>query len=146
MATRTSEARWEGNLRDGRGTVKLGSGMLEGPYSFASRFESGQGTNPEELIGAAHAGCFSMAFSAGLSRASYSPVSIHTTASVTVEAVADGHQITQINLETEAEVPGIDNETFLRLAQAAKEGCPVSKALAAVPKITLNAKLLTPAH
>jgi len=145
MATRTAAAIWEGNLRDGRGTVKLGSGMFEGAYSFASRFESGQGTNPEELIAAAHAGCFSMAFSAGLNRANYSPVRIQTTASVTVEMVGDGHQITEINLQMEAEVPGIDNETFLRLAEAAKTGCPVSKALAAVPKITLDARLLAPA-
>jgi osmotically inducible protein OsmC len=141
MATRTSEAEWKGNLKDGRGTMKLGSGAFEGSYSFASRFEEGKGTNPEELIGAAHAGCFSMALSAGLEAAGYEPKSVHTTAKVHLEKVGDGFAITRIDLNTEADVPGIDDPKFQEQAKAAKEGCPVSKALAAT-EITLEAKLV----
>ena len=141
MAVRISEAEWKGNLREGQGTMKLGSGAFEGRYSFPSRFESGQGTNPEELIGAAHAGCFSMALSAGLSKAGFTPTRVHTTAKVHLEQVEGGFAITKIELATEAQIPGIDNPTFQQQAAAAKKGCPVSKALAGTA-ITLTAKLV----
>ena len=141
MATRTAEAFWEGTLREGAGRVKLGSGAFEGPYSFRSRFEEGTGTNPEELIGAAHAGCFSMALSAGLSRAKLTPRRIHTTARVHLENVDGSFRLTRIELDTEAEVPGLDAKAFAEHAETAKKTCPVSVALAAVP-ITLNARLV----
>ncbi len=141
MITRTAKAQWNGGLKDGNGTVKLGSGAFEGQYSFSTRFENGTGTNPEELIGAAHAGCFSMAFSAGLGKAGFSPKSIKTTAKVNFDKVGDGFEITSIDLDTEADIPGIDQKTFMEHAEAAKANCPVSKALAG-PKITLQAKLL----
>jgi len=141
MATRTGHAIWEGTLKDGKGTMKLGSGAFEGPYSFASRFENGNGTNPEELIGAAEAGCFSMALSLGLSNAGYSPKRISTTASVHIEKVGDGFKITSIDLKTEAEVPGIDEKTFIEQAEATKKNCPVSLALAGT-EINLQAKLV----
>jgi osmotically inducible protein OsmC len=140
MITRTAQAQWNGGLKDGKGTVKLGSGAFEGQYSFSTRFENGKGTNPEELIGAAHAGCFSMAFSAGLGKAGFSPKSIKTTAKVNFDKVGEGFEITSIDLETEADIPGIDQKTFLDQAEAAKRGCPISKALAG-PKITLRARL-----
>ncbi len=141
MVTRTAEAVWEGNLKEGKGTMSLGSGAFEGQYSFASRFEQGEGTNPEELIGAAHAGCFSMALSLGLAKDGFEPERIHTTAKVKLEKVDDGFKITHITLNTEGKVPGISKEKFQEHAQAAKEGCPVSKALEGV-EIDLNAKLL----
>ena len=128
-------------MRDGRGTMKLGSGAFDGAYSFGTRFEEAPGTNPEELIGAAHAGCFSMAFSAGLGKAGFAPKRIHTTAKVYLEKVGEGFEITKIELATEAEVPGIDPATFQAQAEAAKKGCPVSKALT-VPKVVLSAKLV----
>ena len=140
MAVRKAEAEWTGNLREGKGRVKLGSGAYEGEYSFVSRFEDGKGTNPEELIGAAHAGCFSMALSAGLTKAGLSPKRIHTTAQVHLEKVGEAFEITRIELETEAEVPGLDEKAFLEHAEGAKKGCPVSKALAG-PKIELKARL-----
>jgi osmotically inducible protein OsmC len=141
MATRTAEAIWEGNLREGKGRVKLGSGAYEGAYSFRSRFEEGPGTNPEELIGAAHAGCFSMALSAGLTKAGFTAKRIHTTAKVQLEQVGDGFKITRIQLDTEAEVPNLDRKAFLEQAEGAKKNCPVSVALAGV-KISLNARLI----
>jgi osmotically inducible protein OsmC len=141
MAVRTSEAEWKGNLREGHGTMKLGSGAYEGSYSFASRFESGKGTNPEELIAAAHAGCYSMALSAGLSKAGFTPTRVHTTAQVHLEPVEGGFGITKIELHTEAQIPGINNDTFQQQAEAAKKGCPVSKALAGT-QIVLEAKLV----
>jgi lipoyl-dependent peroxiredoxin len=141
MAVRKAEAEWTGNLREGKGRVKLGSGAYEGEYSFVSRFEDGKGTNPEELIGAAHAGCFSMALSAGLTKAGLSPKRIHTTAQVHLEKVGEGFEITRIELDTEAEVPGVDEKAFLEHAENAKKGCPVSKALTG-PKIELKARLL----
>jgi osmotically inducible protein OsmC len=141
MAVRKSEAEWKGDLLKGQGTMKLGSGAFEGSYSFPSRFESGQGTNPEELIGAAHAGCFSMALSAGLGKAGFTPTRIHTTATVHLEKVGEGFAITRIELESEAQIPGIDDKTFQEQAEAAKKGCPVSKALAG-PQISLKAKLV----
>jgi lipoyl-dependent peroxiredoxin len=141
MPARTASAVWEGNLREGKGKMKLGSGAFEGAYSFTSRFEEGTGTNPEELIGAAHAGCFSMALSAGLGRSGFTPKRIQTTAKVHLIKADDGFKIGKIELETEAEVPQIDEKTFLEQAQGAKKSCPVSKALAGV-EIQLNARLV----
>ena len=138
MAVRSSQAEWQGNLRDGNGSMKLGSGMFEGPFTFASRFENGKGTNPEELIGAAHAGCFSMFLAALLSGDGYVPNSVKTTATV---HLGDGPTITKIELDCVADVPDIDAETFADYAVRAKEGCPVSKALAAVPEVVLDASL-----
>jgi osmotically inducible protein OsmC len=138
---RSSKAEWQGNLREGKGTVELGSGVFKGGYSFPSRFEDGTGTNPEELIAAAHAGCYSMALSAGLSKAGYNPTRVHTVAKVHLEKVGEGFEITTIELETEAEIPGIDEAAFAEQAEAAKIGCPISKALAG-PQIKLNARLL----
>jgi lipoyl-dependent peroxiredoxin len=140
MPARTANARWEGGLKDGKGNMRLGGGAFEGQYSFSSRFEDGVGTNPEELIAAAHAGCFSMALSAGLERAGHSPNSVETTAQVHLSPADGGFRISRIDLTTSADVPGIDADAFQQAAQAAKEGCPVSKALAAV-EITLDASL-----
>ena len=141
MAKRTASAVWEGTLREGKGTVKLGSGAFTGQYSFASRFEEGTGTNPEELIGAAHAGCFSMALAAGLTKAGLKPTRISTTANVSLEKVGEAFKITTIELDTEAEVTGIDQSAFLDHAESAKKNCPVSQALAGT-EIKLNAKLI----
>jgi lipoyl-dependent peroxiredoxin len=141
MAIRGASAVWEGSLKEGKGKVSLGSGAFEGPYSFASRFEEGKGTNPEELIGAAHAGCFSMALSAGLGRSGFTPKRIQTTAKVHLEKVGEAFRITRIELATEAEVPKIDAKAFQEQAEAAKKGCPVSAALAGVD-ISLNARLI----
>ena len=138
MTTRTSSAVWKGTLKDGAGTMKVASGAYEGPYTFASRFESGKGTNPEELIGAAHAGCYSMFLSALLSGAGLTPTSIATTATV---HLTEGPTISLIELNTEAVVPGIDEETFQAKALEAKQKCPVSKVLAGA-EIKLTAKLV----
>lgn len=141
MPARTANARWEGGLKDGKGSMRLGGGAFEGQYSFSSRFEEGVGTNPEELIAAAHAGCFSMAFSAGLERGGHSPNSVETEAKVHLSpADGGGFRISRIDLVTTADVPGIAEDAFQQAAEAAKEGCPVSKALSAV-EITLNATL-----
>jgi osmotically inducible protein OsmC len=140
MPTRTSSAEWQGNLKDGAGTMRLGSGAYEGSYSFVSRFESGTGTNPEELIAAAHAGCFSMALSNALAGAGHPPTSVRTTATVHLDKGAEGFGITRIDLDTVGEVPGIDEGEFIKLAEGAKAGCPVSRALSAVD-ITLTARL-----
>ena len=141
MPTRKAEAQWEGNLAEGQGNLKVGSGAFEGPYSFKSRFEEGQSaTNPEELIGAAHAGCFTMALIAALSRAGHKPTRVHTTAQVKLEKVGDAFSITKIDLDTEAEIPGIDDATFQQFARDAKQNCPVSKALAGTD-IALTARL-----
>jgi lipoyl-dependent peroxiredoxin len=141
MPTRKAEAQWEGNLAEGQGNLKVGSGAFEGPYSFKSRFEEGQSaTNPEELIGAAHAGCFTMALVAALSRAGHKPTRVHTTAQVKLEKVGDAFSITKIDLDTEAEIPGIDDATFQQFARDAKQNCPVSKALAGT-EIALTARL-----
>jgi osmotically inducible protein OsmC len=140
MPIRHAEARWEGKIQEGKGTMKLGSGAFEGNYSFKSRFEDGPGTNPEELIGAAHAGCFSMALSVLLGKAGYEPKHIETKAAVHIEKVGEGFKITQIDLETEAAVPGMDESEFKQKADEAKKGCPVSQALAGVD-ITLKAAL-----
>ena len=142
MPTRKAEAEWEGNLAEGSGRLKVGSGAFEGPYSFKSRFEEGQSaTNPEELLGAAHAGCFTMALTAQLSRAGIKPKRIHTEARVKLEKVGEAFTITQIELETEAEIPDVDDATFQKYAQDAKQNCPLSKALAATP-LSMTAKLL----
>jgi osmotically inducible protein OsmC len=129
MPERTAKAKWQGNLKDGNGTMKLGSGAFEGAYTFASRFENGRGTNPEELIGAAHAGCFSMSLAHGLSQAGYAPQGIETGARVTLSKARDGFQISSIVLHTEARVPGIDEKTLRKYAEEAKANCPVSRAL-----------------
>ena len=138
MSIRSAQAVWNGTLKEGQGTMKFGSGAFEGAYTYASRFEEGPGTNPEELIGAASAGCFSMFLSALISKAGFTPTSIQTTAKVHLEA---GPTIARIELTTEAEVPGLDEAAFQEHAAAAKINCPVSKALASV-EIVLNAKLV----
>lgn len=122
--------------------MKMASGAYEGAYSFSSRFEEGAGTNPEELIAAAHAGCYSMALSGDLGRAGYTPDEVHTTAQVHITRGDSGFRITRIHLIAEARVPGIDEATFQEQAQKAKKGCPVSQALGAVEEITLEATLL----
>ena len=140
MKTRTAEATWSGDLRQGKGKMRLGSGTCEMAYSFGTRMEDVAGTNPEELIGAAHAGCFSMAFSKALSQAGFAPVRIHTAARVQFGLVDGHYEIPRIELDMEAEVPGIDEAEFQRLAEAARDGCPVSKALAGTT-IALHARL-----
>jgi lipoyl-dependent peroxiredoxin len=143
MPTHKAEAEWKGSLSEGSGRLKVGSGAFDTPYSFKSRFEEGQSaTNPEELIGAAHAGCFTMALTAQLSRAQTPPARIRTDARVTLAKVGDAFAITRIELETEAQIPGIDDAAFQKLAQDAKQNCPVSKALAGTD-IHLKAKLIT---
>jgi lipoyl-dependent peroxiredoxin len=134
---RTATAHWEGDLRSGSGSMRLGSGAFEGPFSFKTRFEGAPGTNPEELLGAAHAGCFSMALSHGLAQAGKPPTSVDTKAVVTLEGVT----ITKIELATRAVVPGLSAAEFQAFADDAKANCIVSKALAAVP-ITLQATLI----
>jgi osmotically inducible protein OsmC len=141
MAVRKSEAVWRGNLREGKGTMTVGDNVFEGKFTFASRFEEGEGTNPEELIAAAHAGCFSMALSADLSKAGFQPEHVHTIAKVTLGKVDGKSRITNIHLTSEAKVPGISADEFQKYAQGAKEGCPVSNALKAVD-ITMDAKLI----
>lgn len=140
MPVRKAQAEWSGNLREGSGRMAFGS--FEGAYTFASRFEEGEGTNPEELIAAAHAGCFSMALANQLAQAGYTPRRVQTEARVHLEMTNDGPRITKIELDTEVEAPGLDEQTFQKYAEAAKEGCPVSKALAAVPAIELQARLV----
>lgn len=140
MPVRKAEAVWNKTLKDGNGKVKTESGALEAKYSFSSRFEEGTGSNPEELIGAAHAGCFSMAFALMLEQAGSTPEKIKTTAEVTIEKANDGFVIPKIVLHTEAQVHDIDEATFQEIAQKAKKGCPVSKALQG-PNIELNATL-----
>jgi osmotically inducible protein OsmC len=142
MPKRKAEARWDGSLETGQGTMRMASGSYEGPYSFQSRFEEGDGTNPEELIAAAHAGCFSMAFSGELGRAGHDPESVETNATVHIEKAGDGFAITRIVLDTRARVPGIEEEDFQRLAEAAKAGCPVSQALGGVGSIEVKAELM----
>jgi osmotically inducible protein OsmC len=141
MPVRHAEAVWEGTLREGRGTMKLGSGAFQGAYSFGSRFEDAAGTNPEELLGAAHAGCFSMAFSGDLGRAGYTPQRIHTTASVHIDRVDGGFKVTRVELESQAVVPGIDETEFLKIAEGAKQSCPVSQLFKGA-EIVLNARLV----
>jgi osmotically inducible protein OsmC len=142
MAIRTADAEWKGNLRQGDGHMKFGGGAFDGRYSFSSRFEEGPGTNPEELIAAAHAGCFSMALSADLEKAGFKPETINTTAKVRLEPVNGAATINRIELVTTAKVGGgIDNAKFQEIVQGTKANCPVSRALKAVSEITVSATL-----
>ena len=143
MPVRKASAEWTGTLREGKGSMKVASGAFEGPFSFGTRFEEVPGTNPEELIGAAHAGCFSMAFSADLGRSGFTPDFVRTTASVHLATGEGGTRINKIELNMEAKVPGIDNAKFQEIAEGTKKNCPVSKALSAVEEIVLNAKLVS---
>jgi lipoyl-dependent peroxiredoxin len=140
MPTRRSQAEWHGNLARGSGTMSLGSGAFEGSYSAASRFEEGEGTNPEELIAAAHAGCFSMALALGLSQAGHEPESVQTTAEVHLDKDDGGFSITRSDLTTEVKVEGLDDAEFQKHAEEAEKNCPVSRALGAI-EIGLDAKL-----
>lgn len=140
MAVRKARAEWKGGLEDGSGTMTLGSGAFSGEFGFKSRFENGPGTNPEELIGAAHAGCFSMAFSKVLGDAGFRPRSIRTEASVHLDRSDGGFSITRIELTNESQIDGIDESKFRELAETAKRNCPVSKVLAGA-EITLTARL-----
>ncbi|MEM6431486.1 MAG: OsmC family peroxiredoxin [Deinococcota bacterium] len=140
MPTRSASAVWEGNLAQGQGSLQTASGSVSGKYSFPSRFEDGTGTNPEELIAAAHAACYAMAFSHELSEAGFTPTKVNASAAVHLEQVPGGFAITKIDLTCEGDVPGIDDAKFQEIATAAKNGCPVSKALAG-PEISLNATL-----
>jgi lipoyl-dependent peroxiredoxin len=142
MTTRNASASWESDLKQGKGRITLGDDGFEMSYSFGSRFEDASGSNPEELIGGAHAGCFSMALAHALSEAGHPPTRVDTVARVHLEKSGDGFAIPKIELDTEADVPGIDDETFQRVAEDAKENCPVSKVLSGA-EITLRAKLLS---
>ena len=141
MPKRTSTAKWEGTLRDGEGTIGLGSGAWEGPYSARSRFEDAPESNPEELLAAAHAGCFTMALSLILGMQEYKPEKLETEATVHLKQKDGGYEIPQIDLVVRGRVPDIDQDEFEKHANTAKEVCPLSKALASVDEITLDAKL-----
>jgi len=141
MPNRKATASWNGSLPDGNGTMHLASGAYEGAYSAKSRFEDGDGTNPEELIAAAHAGCYSMALAGNLGRAGFEPENVATEATVTIERSGDGFKITAIRLETTATVSGIEPDKFQEVAAATKDTCPVSQALAAVETIEVDARL-----
>lgn len=136
----TARAHWEGDLKSGKGTIALGSGAFEGPYSFKTRFEGAPGTTPEELLGAAHAGCFTMALSLGLTLAGHPPTSLDTSAAVTLAKVGESFAITRIDLTLKGVVPGLSETEFQRLAEDAKSNCIVSRAISNVP-MTLDAKL-----
>ncbi|MDI6400821.1 OsmC family protein [Balneolaceae bacterium ANBcel3] len=140
MPKRKANAEWKGTLQDGNGTVALESGAFQGLYSFSTRFENEAGTNPEELIAAAHAGCFSMALSAELGKSGYNPESVKTDATVHLVKDDSGFSISEIDLDCDAHIPGIDEDTFLTFAEGAKKNCPVSKVLAGA-KINLTARL-----
>ena len=140
MPTRNASAKWEGGLKGGKGTYSGQTG-LGGQYNFSSRFEEGTGSNPEELLAAAEAACFSMALGAGLEKNGTPPTSVETKAACTVEKVGEGFTITKMALDVRAVVPNIDNETFQKIAAGTKEGCPVSRALKGNVQITLNATL-----
>jgi osmotically inducible protein OsmC len=141
MATRSGNAEWKGDLPSGSGTLTVGEGVFSGNYSFKSRFEEGEGTNPEELIAAAHAACFAMALSNMLSEAGHVPDSVKSSAKVLLRIVEGAPTIAQIDLTVEGSVPGLDEAGFTDFAEKAKAACPVSRALAAVPEINLTAKL-----
>ena len=140
MPTRNASAKWEGGLKGGKGSFSGQTG-LSGQYNFSSRFENGAGSNPEELLAAAEAACFSMALSAGLEGNGTPPTSVETKAACTIEKVGDGFQITKMALDVTAVVPNLEDAAFQKIAAATKEGCPVSKALKGIPEITLSAKL-----
>jgi lipoyl-dependent peroxiredoxin len=142
MTRRTSEAQWEGTLKDGKGRFWTGSGEVSGVYSFGTRFEEQEGTNPEELIGAAHASCFSMALAGDLEKAGHRPESVRTVATVSLRKGDAGYEITGVGLDAQAQVAGIEETEFQRIAEGTRVGCPVSKALAAIP-ITLQAALVS---
>jgi lipoyl-dependent peroxiredoxin len=143
MPKRKAEARWEGTLTEGQGVMKVASGAYEGPYSFQSRFEEGDGTNPEELIAGAHAGCFSMQFSADIARAGYEPESVETSATVHLDKLEEGgFGITRIDLDARARVQGIDADELREVAEGSKRNCPVSRALAAVETVNVNVELI----
>lgn len=141
MTTSTATATWEGGLRSGRGEFSAKSGAFQGSYSAATRFEGAKGTNPEELIAAAHASCLSMALSLGLEQAGTPPTRITTTASCSIDKVGDGFRITKMRLEVRGEVPGVDQAAFAKAAEAAKDGCPVSQALKGNVPFELDARL-----
>jgi osmotically inducible protein OsmC len=141
MPKRSASAVWNGSLTEGNGTMRMASGAYEGPYSFQSRFEEGDGTNPEELIAAAHAGCFSMALSAELGNLGHTPDSVETEATVHLDPVENGFAIKRIDLHTRVTAPGVPESDFKQAAEAAKKGCPVSLALEAVESIELDAEL-----
>jgi osmotically inducible protein OsmC len=142
MAVRNGSAEWRGDLQSGAGTVSVGDGVFEGQYSFASRFEEGTGTNPEQLIAGAHAACFSMALANILSQAGHAPESVSTKANIQLRNVDGAPTLTRVDLETEGRVPGIDQRQFQEYADQAKQGCPVSRALAGIPEIALTATLV----
>ncbi|GAA2713803.1 OsmC family protein [Micromonospora olivasterospora] len=141
MPIRTASARWQGDLAEGSGTVRTGKGGLQGNYSFKSRFEEGEGTNPEELIGAAHAACFSMALSKQLADAGATGTSVETTAKVHFDKTDAGMTVTRIDLETVGQAPGLDEAQFTKLAETAKENCPISRLLSPGAQISLTARL-----
>jgi osmotically inducible protein OsmC len=141
MTARNGTADWRGDVESGSGRITVGDGVFAGPYSFASRFEGGEGTNPEQLIAAAHAGCFTMALSLQLEQAGMKAESLETKSTVTLDKDGDGFTITACQLDLKAKIPGADKAAFDKAAAAAKEGCPVSKLFANNAKITLNAEL-----
>jgi osmotically inducible protein OsmC len=141
MPQRSANAVWNGTLKRGDGQMAFGSGAFEGAFTFASRFESGEGTNPEELLGAAHAGCFSMSLANELDKAGYDPESVETEATITLDMEGDGPTISNSHLETDVAVADVDEETFQEIAEQAKSGCPVSQALAGV-EITMDATMV----
>ncbi len=143
MPIRNSSAVWEGNLKDGKGNMKLGSGAYEGAYTYASRFENGKGTNPEELIGAAHAGCFSMFLASVLAKSGHDPKRISTTARVSFTKGESGFRITAIELDTEASVPGLERNELQKSVDEAKKNCPVSRALSEEISVTVQATLVS---
>jgi osmotically inducible protein OsmC len=142
MATRNGSAEWRGDLKGGSGTVKVGDGVFEGDYSFTSRFEEGEGTNPEELIAAAHASCFAMALSNIMAEDGNAPESVRAQAKVQLRNVNGAPTIARIDLEVEGSVPGIDEDAFRSYAEKAKVDCPVSRALASVPEVEVQARLV----
>jgi lipoyl-dependent peroxiredoxin len=142
MTARNGSAEWKGSIESGSGSVTVGDGVFEGPYSYESRFAEGAGTNPEQLIAAAHAACFTMALSSVLGAAGHAPDALRTNARVQLRNIDGAPTLTRIELETEGHVPGVDDQQFQRHAEEAKANCPVSRALAGIPEIALSAKLV----
>jgi osmotically inducible protein OsmC len=141
MTISTSSATWEGGLKGGKGRYEAKSGTVQGNYSFSTRFEGAKGTNPEELLAAAHAACFSMALAAGLEKSGHPPIRISTTASASMEKVGEGNRITRMRLQVRGQVPGIDQATFAAAAEGAKNGCPISTVLKGNLEVELEARL-----